>query len=183
MTGVYYFDASSSKTMATLPHFPSAMKAVFEKIDEPVDFEPEGDLNLKPWLGDSILPLPKGLEIPLISPIKPYDEQLDKINKQVGAQYLRRPMVDTSGASRMDPKSQVTELHRSLAEVGEQYSKRGGEQRVRVERRFSGEQAFETIGDELHARSPPETVGGRAAHRCVEDNQPLGVRFVIELPA
>ncbi|MBN2490632.1 MAG: CoA-binding protein [Planctomycetes bacterium] len=100
--------------------FPTAMKAVFQAIDEKPDFAAEGDLSLKLWLRDTLLPLPEALEIPLVTPLKPYDEQLALFNKQVGAQFLRQNMRNTSGASRMDPTTQVAELNgTSILELAE----------------------------------------------------------------
>ncbi len=97
--------------ITSIQHFPDAMRAIFEKIDEEPDFEPSGDLSLKLWISDNILKLPKGLDLPVVQAIPPYDEQIREINKQVGAMYIRQNMRNKSGASRMDPKTQVAELH------------------------------------------------------------------------
>ncbi|MBI2419413.1 MAG: CoA-binding protein [Ignavibacteriales bacterium] len=97
--------------VSSIQHIPDAMKAVFEKIDEVTDFAPHGDLSLKPWLGDSHLKLPVELNIPLVEALEPYNVQIKEINKQVGAHYLRQNMSDKSGASRMNPQTQVSELH------------------------------------------------------------------------
>ncbi|MBI5726233.1 MAG: CoA-binding protein, partial [Ignavibacteriales bacterium] len=97
--------------VSSIQHIPDAMKAVFEKIDEVTDFAPHGDLSLKPWLGDSHLKLPAELNIPLVEALEPYNVQIKEINKQVGAHYLRQNMSDKSGASRMNPQTQVSELH------------------------------------------------------------------------
>lgn len=97
--------------VASIQQIPEAMKAIFEKIDEAPDFESSGDLSLKPWLGDTICKLPEHLSIPVVKAIAPYDEQITKINKQVGAHYLRQSMADKSGASKINNKTQVAELH------------------------------------------------------------------------
>lgn len=104
--------------VASIQAIPEAMHATFQKIDEVPDFENNGDLSLKLWLSDNSLPLPKELNIPVVEPVYPYDEQLGIINKQVGAQPLQRNMRNTSGASRMNPETQVTEIHgRSILEL------------------------------------------------------------------
>ena len=97
--------------VSSIQYIPEAMRAVFEKIDEKPDFAATGDLSLKLWLGDTFLKLPAALEIPVVQAPAPYDRQITEINKQVGAHYLRQNMADKSGASRMDPKTQVAELH------------------------------------------------------------------------
>jgi succinyl-CoA synthetase alpha subunit len=124
--GVPCFDPDNPKVskrgvrVASIQTVPAAMKAVFEAIGEESDFEPRGDLNLKPWLGDNLLPLPESLAMPLVSPPPPYEETLTKINRQVGAKFLRRNMRNISGASRLDPGSMVTSLHgKSILELSE----------------------------------------------------------------
>ena len=97
--------------VASIQYVPEAVRAVFEKIDEPPDFESSGDLSLKPWLGDRVISLPSSLEIPIVRALSPYDEQIKEINKQVGAQYLRQNMSDRSGASRIRRETQLAELH------------------------------------------------------------------------
>lgn len=97
--------------VANIQHFPEAMKAIFEKLDEEPDFQSEGDLSLKPWLSDNLLKLPDELNLPLIKAISPYDKQIEEINKHVGAQYLRQNMRNKSGASKMNSETQVAKLH------------------------------------------------------------------------
>ncbi len=104
--------------VASIQHFPEAMRAVFSAIDEEPDFATTGDLSLKLWLGDNWFKLPAELEMDVVQAMAPYDHQIREINKQVGANYLRQGMADKSGASRMDPKSQVSELHgKSILEL------------------------------------------------------------------
>lgn len=106
--------------VSSIQHIPEAMKAVFDKIDETIDFPAQGDLSLKPWLGDSHIKLPASLDIPLVEAMDPYNIQIKQINKQVGAHYLRQNMSDKSGASRMNPKTQVSELHsRTVLELSQ----------------------------------------------------------------
>jgi len=115
--GLDVFDPANPKVnkkgvrVASIQHFPDAMREVFKLVDEKPDFKASGDLSLKPWISDHFISLPSELDIPTVPAISPYDERIQEINKQVGANYLRQNMRDKSGASRMDPKSQVSELH------------------------------------------------------------------------
>jgi succinyl-CoA synthetase alpha subunit/citrate synthase len=97
--------------VASIQDFPIAMKAIYEKIDEKPDFESSGNLSLKVWMSDNIVKLPKELDLPTVQAMPPYDKQIREINKHIGAHYIRQSMADKSGASRMDPKTQVAELH------------------------------------------------------------------------
>ncbi len=97
--------------VASIQAIPSAMRAMFAKMDEQQDFAGEGDLELKLWLSDNRVQAPEALRLPLVEPLPPYDEQLREINKQVGAQPMRQNMADKSGASRMNPANQIAELH------------------------------------------------------------------------
>ena len=103
--------AKKGVRVVSIQQVPDAVTAVFEKIYETPDFEPEGDLSLKPWLSDRFFSLPPGLAIPVVKAMPPYDEQIAEITKQVGANYLRTNMKDRSGASRINPETQVAELH------------------------------------------------------------------------
>ncbi len=104
--------------VASIQDFPAAMNAIYEKIDEKPDFESTGNLSLKVWMSDNIVKLPKELELPTVQALAPYDKQIREINKHIGAHYIRQNMADKSGASRMDPKTQVAELHgRTILEL------------------------------------------------------------------
>jgi succinyl-CoA synthetase alpha subunit len=106
--------------VSSIQSIPEAMKYVYEKIDEATDFAPHGDLSLKPWLGDKLIQVPVELDIPIVRAMPPYDKQIHEINKQVGAHYLRQPMRNKSGASKMHPSTQVSELHgRSVLELSQ----------------------------------------------------------------
>ncbi|MCK4873934.1 MAG: hypothetical protein KAS72_14530 [Phycisphaerales bacterium] len=115
--GVPMFDPKNPQVskrgvrVASIQNFPDAMHAVFKKMDEAPDFDVQGDLELKLWLSDNRLALPKELDLPIVTPLAPYDEQLAEINKEIGAQPLRQNMRNASAASRMAPKTQVSELH------------------------------------------------------------------------
>jgi succinyl-CoA synthetase alpha subunit len=97
--------------VSSIQFVPDAMRAVFEKMGEAPDFEPAGDLSLKPWLADHVLQLPAELAVKTVRALSPYDRQITAITKEVGAHYLRENMADKSGASRMSRKTQVAELH------------------------------------------------------------------------
>lgn len=96
---------------ASIQQVPAAMRAVYAHLGLEPDFAPEGDLSLKPWLGDASCPLPPELDLPMAEPPEPYRERLAAAARQIGAQPLRRNMRNASGASRMDPETHVAELH------------------------------------------------------------------------
>jgi len=97
--------------VASIQHIPDAMKSVFKKMDEKTDFRGTGDLSLKLWIGDHFLTLPENLDIPIVKAIEPYNQHIEEINKQVGANFLRQNMRNKSGVSRIDAKTQIAELH------------------------------------------------------------------------
>ncbi len=106
--------------VASIQYVPDAMRAVFERMGEAPDFEATGDLSLKPWLADSLLPLPPELAVPTVRALAPYDAQIAAITREVGAHYLRQNMADKSGASRIGRKTQVAELHgRTVLELSQ----------------------------------------------------------------
>ncbi|MDZ7723250.1 MAG: CoA-binding protein [candidate division KSB1 bacterium] len=97
--------------ISSIQHFPDAMKAVYKKIDEPLDFKSTGDLSLKLWVSDNLLKLPPNLDMPVTRAMSPYGEQIEEITKQVGATCLTQNMRNKSAASRINPKTLVAELH------------------------------------------------------------------------
>lgn len=115
--GVDVFDPKAPRVskrgvrVSSIQYIPDAVRAVYEKIDEKPDFATTGDLSLKLWLGDTMLKLPPALDLPVVQAPSPYDHQIVEVNKQVGAHYLRQNMACKSGASRMNPESQISELH------------------------------------------------------------------------
>jgi len=115
--GVDVFDPKTCQVskrgvrVSSIQYIPDAVRAVYEKIDEKPDFETTGDLSLKLWLGDTMVKLPSSLDLPIIQAPAPYDRQIVEVHKQVGAHHLRQNMADKSGASRMNPESQISELH------------------------------------------------------------------------
>lgn len=98
--------------VTNIAHIPAALTAVMSENAARPDFAPEGTTELKPWFGSSLgLALPRELDVPVVEAVPPYNEQVAQINKQIGAVFPRQTMKDASGASQMDPKSQVTSLH------------------------------------------------------------------------
>jgi len=98
--------------VSSIQHIPEAVKAVYNKLKIKVDFEPQGDLNLKLWMGNDFgLKLPKKLNLPIVEAMEPYNHEIKEFTRQLGATYLRRNMRNASGASKMDPKTQISELH------------------------------------------------------------------------
>lgn len=106
--------------VSSIQFVPDAIRAVFEKMGEAPDFESTGDLSLKPWLADGLAPLPGDLAVPVARALSPYDRQITAIHREVGAHYLRQNMADRSGASRIDRKTQIAELHgRTVLELSQ----------------------------------------------------------------
>jgi succinyl-CoA synthetase alpha subunit/citrate synthase len=115
--GVPVFDPSSPKVskkgvrVNTIQHIPEAMNAVFKKVGEKPDFKGSGDLSLKLWISDDFVQLLPELDMPVVRAMSPFDERISEINKQVGVRHLRQNMRNKSGASRINPKTHVAELH------------------------------------------------------------------------
>ena len=98
--------------VTNIAHIPAALTAVMRENGTRPDFAPEGDLALKPWFRSSRgLALPLTLDLPVVTALPPYDTQIAALNQQVGIVLPRQNMKDASGASKMDPGSQVTSLH------------------------------------------------------------------------
>lgn len=98
--------------VSSIQHIPAAVKAVFDKLGRKHDFEPMGDLSLKPWMGNDFgFKLPPKLKLVTVEAMEPYNKEIEKFNKELGASYLRRRMRNASGASRIDAQTQIAELH------------------------------------------------------------------------
>ncbi len=98
--------------VTNIAHIPLALTAVMKLNGVEKDFEPEGNLELKPWFGDNQgIKLPPSLEIPVVKALSPYDQQIADLLKHVGAIFPRQSMKDCSGSSVMDPKTQVTKVN------------------------------------------------------------------------
>ena len=98
--------------VTNIAYIPAALTAVMAANGISPDFKPEGNLALKPWFGSAQgLALPPALDLPLAAAIAPYGEQIARLNRHVGAAFPRQSMKDASGATEMDPATQVTKLH------------------------------------------------------------------------
>ena len=104
--------SAKGAVVTNIAHIPLALSAVMRENATRPDFAPEGNLALKPWFGSNRgLDLPPVLDVPVVEATPPYNEQIAALNEQIGALLPRQSMKDTSGASQMDAKTQVTSLH------------------------------------------------------------------------
>ncbi|MBI5560297.1 MAG: CoA-binding protein [Deltaproteobacteria bacterium] len=98
--------------VTNIAHIPEALAKVMSLNGIKPDFEPNGDLSLKCWFaGNAGVELPRDLDVETVRAVPPYGEQIEMVSKQTGAQYPRQSMKDLSGASFMDPATQVTKIH------------------------------------------------------------------------
>ena len=116
--GVDMFNPDSPKVskkgvrIESIQDAPPAMAAIYKEIGEKPDFEAFGDLSLKPWfVNEQGLDLPAKLHMEAVEAMAPYNDAIKKLGNQVGAQLTREVMRNKSGASRMNPKTDVTEVH------------------------------------------------------------------------
>jgi succinyl-CoA synthetase alpha subunit len=97
--------------VTNIADLPAATTAVMALNGVAPDFEPKGDLSLKCWFADDTeLRLPPELDLRPVEAIVPYREQIEAVNEQVGVIFPRQTMKDASGASMMDPQTQVSRL-------------------------------------------------------------------------
>jgi succinyl-CoA synthetase alpha subunit len=116
VAGIYTPDnpvcSARGALVTNIAHIPSALTAVMGHNAVRVDFAPEGSLALKPWFGSNgMVALPTALALPVVEAMAPYNAQIAELNRQVGAVAPRQNMKDASGASQMDPDSQVASLY------------------------------------------------------------------------
>jgi len=98
--------------VTNIAHIPAALTAVMRANATLPDFAPEGTMELKPWFGANLgIALPEKLDLPVVAAVEPYRSQIAALAKQVGAVFPRETLKDASGASKMDPKTQVSSLH------------------------------------------------------------------------
>ena len=98
--------------VTNIAYIPLALTAVMKLNNVRPDFTPRGSLSLKPWIAnDQRIKLPAHLALPTVEAITPYNEQIKALARQVGAVIPRQGMKDKSGATVMDPKTQVTSVH------------------------------------------------------------------------
>jgi succinyl-CoA synthetase alpha subunit len=104
--------SSRGAVVTNIAHIPAALSAVMKRNGATPDFAPRGSLALKPWMAnDQGLALPAELAMPPVEAPAPYAEQVAALGAQVGAVIARQNMKDKSGASVMDPRTQVTSVH------------------------------------------------------------------------
>ena len=104
--------SAKGAVVTNIAHIPVALTAVMKLNRIKPDFETRGSLALKPWIAnDQNLKLPKALAMPTVEAPAPYNAQIIALGAQIGAVIPRQNMKDKSGASVMDPKSQVTSVH------------------------------------------------------------------------
>jgi succinyl-CoA synthetase alpha subunit len=104
--------SKAGAVVTNIAHISAALTAVMERNDVLPDFAPEGDTSLKPWFASNAgLTLPAALDLPVVKALPPYDAQIAAMAMERGAALPRQPMKDASGASRMEPSTQVTTLH------------------------------------------------------------------------
>lgn len=98
--------------VTNIAHIPAALGEVMARNGIAPDFEPRGTLSLKPWItNDQGLSLPASLALPAVRAMAPYDTQIEALQRQIGAVVPRQSMKDKSGATFMDPRTQVTHVH------------------------------------------------------------------------
>jgi len=98
--------------VTNIAYIPEALTAVMAlNLAEP-DFSPRGTLSLKCWFSnDAGVDIPDNLCPEVVRAVSPYGEQIEALDRQVGTQFPRERLKDASGASMMDPKTQVTKIH------------------------------------------------------------------------
>src|SRR5207249_9567112 len=98
--------------VTNIAHIPAALTAVMRENGTRPDFASEGSLALKPWFGaNQGLTLPREIDLAVVEAAPPYAEQIVALNRQIGAVLPRQNMKDASGASQLDPKTQVASLY------------------------------------------------------------------------
>ncbi|MEK7313878.1 MAG: CoA-binding protein, partial [Deltaproteobacteria bacterium] len=77
--------------VTNIAHIPEALSKVMALNGIKPDFESKGNLSLKCWLAsNSTISLPKELDVQQVKAASPYDEQIETLLRQVGAQYPRQ---------------------------------------------------------------------------------------------
>jgi succinyl-CoA synthetase alpha subunit len=98
--------------VTNIAHIPAALTAVMKLSGARPDLAPRGSLALKAWIAnDQGIALPAELALEPVTAPEPYAAQIAELGAQVGAVVARQNMKDRSGASVMDPKTQVTSVH------------------------------------------------------------------------
>jgi succinyl-CoA synthetase alpha subunit len=104
--------SASGALVRNIADIPAALSAVMRANGIEPDFEPRGDLSLKPWLAnDQGLELPERLRLAPVRPAEPYASQIDGLDRQIGKVFPRQSMKDRSGATALDSRTQVASVH------------------------------------------------------------------------
>jgi succinyl-CoA synthetase alpha subunit len=104
--------SAKGAVVTNIAHIPAALTAVMQLNRINPDFKKRGSLALKPWItNDQDLKLPNALAMPTVEAPAPYNLQIKALDSQIGAVIPRQNMKDKSGATVMDPKTQVTSVH------------------------------------------------------------------------
>jgi succinyl-CoA synthetase alpha subunit len=104
--------SAKGAVVTNIANVPAAMTAVMALNGQTPDFAPQGDLSMKCWFADDTgLVLPPELDVRPVPAVEPYRTQIEAVNRQLGVIQPRESMKDASGASMMDPVTQVTRLH------------------------------------------------------------------------
>jgi len=104
--------SAKGAVVTNIAHIPEALTAVMKLRGVAPDFPPRGSLAMKAWFAnDQGLSIPPSLKIPVVEAPDPYRAQIESLGQQVGAVFPRENLKDASGASRMDPRTQVSSIH------------------------------------------------------------------------
>ena len=104
--------SAKGAVVTNIAHIPLALSAVMKLNGAKPDFPRRGSLVLKPWIAnDQGLNLPPALALETVEAIPPYNVQITALGDQIGAVVPRQTMKDKSGATVMDPRTQVTSVH------------------------------------------------------------------------
>ena len=104
--------SAKGAVVTNISHIPQALNAVMMMNGIKADFPPRGNLAPKCWFRSDLgMQLPEELTPPIVEAMEPYNDQIADLDKQVGVVFPRQNMKDCSGASRMDPKTQVSQIH------------------------------------------------------------------------
>lgn len=104
--------SKSGAVVTDIADIPKALTEVMKLNGIEPDFAPDGSLSLKSWFANTQgLNLPDHLDLPIAQAPEPYATRIRELDEQVGAAYPRQSMKDSSGASVMDPTTQITSLY------------------------------------------------------------------------
>src|SRR6476659_3817245 len=104
--------SAKGAVVTNIAHIPAALTTVMKRNNVRPDFEPRGNLSLKPWIAnDQGIKLPRHLDLPVVEAMAPYNSQIKALQRQIGVVIPRQSMKDKSGATVMDAKTQVTSVH------------------------------------------------------------------------